>query len=311
MHRSIGGSRVSYQDTTQNLKRRTPLCFEDWWFFLHQPKTSISMNYFPNICFQSRDLILSDCNFADPTIVQVILSHENCWIQWYTHEHSPYHRMFLSIFSNIHRWSFVFSALDHSHCLRIIRIPLTLLILFHRFQWSLWSYFSLRYHNGLLRSLTRFCLEHDGLPSSIVLGLLMKGTWLGLVSLSPRSYNGLDRSITHRFVSFPLLRRPRFVIIPLWVPWWESFHPTEYLDEKASSRLFGIIVKYRSWVAAHNGLPRSNLSLSFRTPGILIPIASLPGAYWSRRWQVRGSPCNKAHHWSWFRCVSFSSWNLL
>ena len=65
----------------------------------------------------------------------------------------------------------------------------------------LWPYFSSSDHNGMLRSITRLCLEHDGLPSSIVLGLLMKGTGLGLVSLSPRSYNGLHRSITHRFLS--------------------------------------------------------------------------------------------------------------
>ena len=40
----IEGSRVSHQDTIQKLKRRRHLCAEDWWLFLHQSKTNISMN---------------------------------------------------------------------------------------------------------------------------------------------------------------------------------------------------------------------------------------------------------------------------
>ena len=48
MHRLIGGYRVSYQDTIQNLKIRRPLCAEDWWLVHHQSKTNTSMNNFPN-----------------------------------------------------------------------------------------------------------------------------------------------------------------------------------------------------------------------------------------------------------------------
>ena len=58
MHRSIGACRVSYQDTIQNPKRRTPSCVEDWWFFLHQSKTTISIDDFPN------QLSCSDTNLA-------------------------------------------------------------------------------------------------------------------------------------------------------------------------------------------------------------------------------------------------------
>ena len=112
----------------------------------------------------------------------------------------------------------------------------------------LWPCSSLRDHNGLPRSITRCCLVHNGLRCSILLGLLMKETWLGLVCFSPRG---------------------------------------------------------------HSGLPRSILSLSFRTPRILISIASLPRAFWRRGWQIRGSPCNKTHHWSRFRCDSLFSWILL
>ena len=118
---------------------------------------------------------------------------------------------------------------------------------------------------------------------------------------SLRDHNGSHLSITHRFVSFPLLRRPNFVIIPIWVACWE----------RAFSRLFVIIVKHGSWVAAHNGLPRSILSLSFRTPRIMISIASLPRAFWRRGWQIRRSPCNTTHHWSRYRCDSLFSWILL
>ena len=69
-------------------------------------------------------------------------------------------------------------------------------------------------HNGLPRSILRYYLIHNGLSCSIVLGLLMKDTWLGLVCFFWRGHNGLPRSIIHRSVCFPLLRRPSFVSHP-------------------------------------------------------------------------------------------------
>ena len=45
------GSRVSYQDTIQNLKRRRPLCAEDWLTICSSPKTNTSMKKFPNQLF--------------------------------------------------------------------------------------------------------------------------------------------------------------------------------------------------------------------------------------------------------------------
>ena len=94
--------------------------------------------------------------------------------------------------------------------------------------------------------------------------------------------------------------RPSLVIIPHWVACCEG----------AFNKLY-IIVRRGFWVAAHNGLSRSILSLSFRTPGIFISIASLPKAYWSRGWYVRKHRCNEAHDWSRFCCDSFFSWILL
>ena len=137
--------------------------------------------------------------------------------------------------------------------------------------------FSLRDHNGLPRSIMSFFFFQNN-----VLGLLKRETWLELVCPCPRSDNGKPRSIIHRFISFPLLRRPSFVIIPPWVACW--VHVTVY-----------------------NGSPRSIIFLSFRTPWDLTSIAFLPRAFWRRRWQSWGSPCNKTHHWPWFRCDSFFS----
>ena len=165
---------------------------------------------------------------------------------------------------------------------------MTILILFRRFQWWIAvALFLFEGTNKLHRSVMRFFLFHNN-----VLGLLMRETWLGLVCLSPRVYNGLPRSIIHRFASFPLLRRPSFVILPLWVACWV----------RAFSKLF---------VAIYNGLHRSIIFLSFRTPEAQNLKAFLPRAFWRRRWQSWGSPCNKALHRSRFCCDSFSSWMLL
>ena len=83
-----------------------------------------------------------------------------------------------------------------------------------------------------------------------------KKTWLGLVCLSPRSYDGLPRSIIHRFVSFPLLRRPSLVTVPPWVAWW-----------------------VRVFKADYNGSLRSILFFSFRTPRALTFKVFLPRAF--------------------------------
>ena len=140
----------------------------------------------------------------------------------------------------------------------------------------LWPCCSLRVHNGLLRFIMRFFLFHNN-----VLGLLMKETCLGLVCLSPRSYNGLHRSTTHPSVSFPLLRRPSSVIIPLWVACWEgAFH--ELLRIIVIGSFHSVYADFRS--------PWSLLSLSFRTPGILISMPGPPRVWWSWRRHDRRHP---------------------
>ena len=48
MHRLIEGSRVSYQDTIQNLKRRRTLCGRNWWLVHLQSKANTSMKSLPS-----------------------------------------------------------------------------------------------------------------------------------------------------------------------------------------------------------------------------------------------------------------------
>ena len=87
------------------------------------------------------------------------------------------------------------------------------------------------------------------------------------VSFTKRSHR-LLRSITHRSVSFPLLRRPSFVIAPPRVACWV----------RASNNLL---------VAVDNGLPRSIIFLSFRTPGARTFFASSPGFLTQKMTELR------------------------
>ena len=134
------------------------------------------------------------------------------------------------------------------------------------------------------RSFTRCYLTHNGLRGSIMLSFLMRETRLRFSCRSPRSYIGSPRSFAHLSISFPLLRRPSMVIIPLWVACWgKAFHKIFMI----------IVVEWGLLVAADIGSPRSLLFLSSCTPGILISITSLHQAYWTRGWSVRRLPCNK------------------
>ena len=66
---------------------------------------------------------------------------------------------------------------------------------------------------------------NNGSPRSIVIFFFFQTdvlvftteTWLELVCPCPRAKNGCHRSIIHQFISFPLLRRPSFLIVPSWV----------------------------------------------------------------------------------------------
>ena len=152
-----------------------------------------------NICFNVRSFVFGD----GMTSVHVILSHENCWFQCYRHAFHHIIECFSSFsvtfiedrFCLFRTWSFTLhkndlDSTDNSNSVSSFPMinccglaPL----------WGITTCCSV-----LSRG---FCLVHNGLRCSIVLGVLMKETWLGLVCLSPRGHNGLPRSITHRFVS--------------------------------------------------------------------------------------------------------------
>ena len=202
----------------------------------------------PTNCFQSRDLILLRhqsrryvrtfvlrvwdllCSQMEWTIVQVILSHEYRCFHCYRHEHSPNHRMFLSIFCNIWNSFLSFFALDHSPGSRMISILLTILILLHRFQWQIVEAmpFFEKTTSGSLRSFTEVLphsqriarFHHDEFSS-------WEKPSRNFSYHSPRNF--LSRSPPIARMSsisvFPLLRRPSMVIITLWVACWgEPFH---------------------------------------------------------------------------------------
>ena len=109
-----------------------------------------------------------------------------------------------------------------------------------------------------------------------------KITCLKLVCSCPRANNGFHRSIIHQFIGFPLLKRPTFVIVPSWVPCWvRAFNKSQ-------------VVAWRVTCAtANNGYHRSIIFLSLYTQRTLTFINYLPRAFWCRRWQSWGSPCNR------------------
>ena len=104
-----------------------------------------------------------------------------------------------------------------------------------------------------------------------VFGLLMRETWLKLVCSCPRANNECHRSIIHQFISFPLLRRPSFVIVPL-VPFWVSNWV------RAFNELVFVALRVTG-VTANNGFHRSIINLIFRTQGTSTFITSLPRGF--------------------------------
>ena len=95
-----------------------------------------------------------------------------------------------------------------------------------------------------------------------VLGVLMRETWLELVCPCPRGDNGLPRSIIHRFISFPLLRRPSFVIFPPWVECWV----------RTFNKFFVVVHWLATCVTVDNGLPHAVSSVSaFALQGLWHP----------------------------------------
>ena len=123
-----------------------------------------------------------------------------------------------------------------------------------------------RVRPGLSRGITSFTTD-CAVPSW---GFLVSETKSNFSCRPPRIYIGSSRSIVHLSISFPLLRRPSTVIIPLSVACYgETFHKL----------LMIIVVESSLSVSADIGSPRSSLFLNNCNPGILTSITSLLRAY--------------------------------
>ena len=198
-------------------------------------------------------------------IVLVILSHEYCWFLCYSHKHSPNHRMFFSIFCNIRN-----SFLSFSH---LIIHPI------HEWSWFYWQFqFCLIVSTDELlrpclslridiirspRSATRCFVVPYGLRGSVVKSFLVRETRSNFSCHSPRSFIRSLRSLACLNTSFPFLRRPSAVVIPLWVACWRE----------ASHKLLMVLVvgSFQS-VYADIRSPRSLLFLRNWTPEKLTSI---------------------------------------
>ena len=157
------------------------------------------------------------------TNVLLILSHEYYCFHCYNLNHSPNHRMFFSIFCNIRNsclfrtWSFTrftndLDSTDNSN--PALSFPMTN-CWGHAFSWDIRS----------PRSVTRCFLVPNGLRGSVETNFLMRETRSNSSYHSPRRFIRSLRSLVCLKISFPFLRRPSAVVIPLWVSCWrEAFH---------------------------------------------------------------------------------------
>ena len=192
-------------------------CFQSWHLILfrHQSCRNVEDVFRCDIC----------CMHNGLTIVQVILSHECCWFHRYSQKHYKSQNVLLHLLQHWKLFS-VFFALDHSPNSRMILILLTNLILLHRFQWRIVEAIL------LLENRYRVSLDcHEALPQSQRIArfhhdaILVRETKSNFSCRSPWSFIGSNRLLVHLSISFPLLRRPSTVIIPLWVACWrETFH---------------------------------------------------------------------------------------
>ena len=177
---------------------------------------------------------------------------------------------------------------DHSPYSRMIWIRTTNLILFRRPQ--------LRIAVLLVEGKQRVSPFYRDFQNDVV--VFTSETCLKRVRSSLRANNGFLRSIIHLFIRFPLLRS--FIIVPFWVTCWvRAFN---------ESVVVALLV---TCATANNGFPRCITFLNLHAQRTLTFVTSLPRAFWCRRWQSWGSPCNQTHPWSWLCGDSFFTWFFL
>ena len=154
---------------------------------------------------------------------------------------------------------------------------------------------------GSPRCFTRYCLVHNGLRCSIVLGFLVKEDLIETTVSLSKKLHPVSRVAHTSKCQFSTLEKTKL-----------GYHPTlssvlrksfqQIVHDKNQMRSFG---RCRQQVAPFAPLSQLSHSKDFDFQSFS------SSAYWNRRWYVRWHPCNKAHHWSRFRCDSFFSWIVL
>ena len=125
---------------------------------------------------------------------------------------------------------------------RMILIPLTILILLHRFQWQivgglapLWSLTT-----GLQDLFTRYYLTHNGLRSSIMLSFLVREHQVGiLVSLPKKLHRVSPIARTSQYQLSTLEKTKARSSSPLWVACWREAFNKWFHDNRSQMRSFG------------------------------------------------------------------------
>ena len=200
-------------------------------------------------------------------IIQAILSHECRRIHRRSHEHSLNYWLLFSRICNVRH-----SFLSFSHLIFYF-IRKFCCVITHDENFGICHFLGVStIRLPWLRTLRIAHLRRERV-------FMMR---VNLLHFIPRIFLRFLRAIVRRSPTFPLLRRPRTVIIQFWITcWWESI------------RL--------PWSIIYNN----------RFPRILISVPSLHRAWWSWRRHDRWHPRSEIHHRSWFCCDSFFSWFLL
>ena len=224
----------SFQDTIQILKWRRLSCIEDWKFLHHHWRQIFPWIILPINRLQTWDLILFwhqfrwyvehllKCKICDNcngiTNDLEIVSQEYRWFHCYSHEHSPNHGKFFSIFCNIgnsflpfRTWSFIrftndLDSTDNSNS--VSSFPMTNCWGL-TFSWELIPSKRL----DLSQSISSFFTD-CAVPSRRI------SSWSG------RTF----RTILQEFLSghpdrpysCPLLQKPSTVVIQFWITCWKK-----------------------------------------------------------------------------------------
>ena len=211
-----------------NLKRRSLLCAEDWWLVHHQSKTNASMSNLPDLLFSLQRSYLVQTPISQISNICFIV--RSCVFDG------------MPIIWVVLPMKTVDSNLHITKC---------------------FSSFSVTFFEDRL---CFFALDHSPYPIKIwiltTIPILLRSLqwWIAVAF-------GCPRSIIHQFISFPLLRRPSFVIIPSWVACWV----------RVFKKLLVVVPWRVTCVTVDNGLPLLSSSSIFALQELWLPYIFSPG----------------------------------